>query len=105
MSRPKAGVVAGCALGVASGWNFGNVGAVPSELARTYGVGLATIGLLTTAMVLTHLAGQVPGGRASDRFGAARAGAVALLAICLGNLVALAAPEAAVALAGRAITG
>lgn len=105
MRRPNAGVVAGCALGVASGWNFGNVGAIPSELARTYGVGLATIGLLTTAMVITHLAVQLPGGRASDRFGAARAGATALLAVALGNVVALIAPEAALAIAGRALAG
>jgi hypothetical protein len=44
------GIVAGCTLGIASGWNFGNVGAIPSELARSYGVTLATVGLLTTAM-------------------------------------------------------
>jgi MFS family permease len=101
----RRGVVAGCALGVASGWNFGNVGAIPSDLAHTYGVALATIGLLTTAMVVTHIAVQIPGGKASDRFGPAPAGAVALLAVCLGNGVALAVPDAAVAIAGRAITG
>jgi MFS family permease len=101
----RRGVVAGCALGVASGWNFGNVGAIPSELARAYGVALATIGLLTTAMVATHLVVQIPGGKASDRFGPARAGTVALLAVCMGSGVALAVPDAAVAIAGRAVTG
>ena len=99
------GVVAGCALGVASGWNFGNVGAIPSELADAYGVALATIGLLTTAMVLTHLAVQIPGGKASDRFGPARAGAAALLVICAGNGLALAGPDVGVAVAGRALAG
>ena len=93
------GVVAGCALGVTSGWNFGNVGGIASELGRSYGVGLATVGLLTTAMVVTHVAIQIPGGKASDRFGPAGAGIIALVVLCAGNALALAAPEAAVAAA------
>src|SRR5918999_2931417 len=104
MSRGQ-GVVAGCALGATSGWNFGNLGGIASELAGAYGVGLATIGLLTTAMVMTHLAIQIPGGKASDRFGPARAGAMALLVLCAGNALALAGPEAGLAVAARAIVG
>jgi MFS family permease len=99
------GVVAGCALGATSGWNFGNLGGIASELAGAYGVGLATIGLLTTAMVMTHLAIQIPGGKASDRFGPARAGALALMVMCAGNALALAGPEAGLAVAARAIVG
>ena len=99
------GVVAGCALGVTSGWNFGNVGGIASELGRSYGVGLATVGLLTTAMVVTHVAIQIPGGKASDRFGPARAGIIALVVLCAGNALALAAPEAAVGIGARAIVG
>jgi MFS family permease len=98
-------VVAGCALGATSGWNFGNLGGIASELADAYGVGLATIGLLTTAMVLTHLAIQIPGGKASDRFGPARAGAMALLVLTAGNALALAGPEPGLAVAARAIVG
>ena len=104
MSRSR-GVVAGCALGATSGWNFGNLGGIASELAGAYGVGLATIGLLTTAMVVTHLAVQIPGGRASDRFGPARAGALALVVLSAGNAMALAGPEAGLAVAARAIVG
>jgi MFS family permease len=99
------GVVAGCALGATSGWNFGNLGGMASELAGAYGVGLATIGLLTTAMVMTHLAIQIPGGKASDRFGPARAGATALTVVSAGNALALAGPEAGLAVAARAIVG
>jgi MFS family permease len=99
------GVVTGCALGAMSGWNFGNLGGIASELAGAYGVGLATIGLLTTAMVMTHLAIQIPGGKASDRFGPARAGAMALVVITAGNALALAGPEAGLAVAARAIVG
>ena len=98
-------MVAGCALGATSGWNFGNLGGIASELADAYGVGLATIGLLTTAMVMTHLAIQIPGGKASDRFGPARAGALALAVLCAGNALALAAPELGLAMAARAIVG
>jgi MFS family permease len=101
----RRGVVAGCALGATSGWNFGNLGGIASELADAYGVGLATVGLLTTAMVMTHLAIQIPGGKASDRFGPARAGALALVILSAGNALALAGPEAGLAVAARAIVG
>ena len=104
MSRRR-GVVAGCALGATSGWNFGNLGGIASELAGAYGVGLATIGLLTTAMVMTHLAIQIPGGKASDRFGPVRTGALALVVLSAGNALALAGPEAGLAVAARAVVG
>jgi MFS family permease len=103
--RLRRGVVAGCLLGATSGWNFGNIGGIASELSRSYGVGLATIGLLTTAMVATHLAIQIPGGRASDRFGPARSGAAALVVLSAGNALALAAPEPGLAIAARAVVG
>ena len=104
MSRRR-GVVAGCALGATSGWNFGNLGGIASELAGAYGVGLATVGLLTTAMVMTHLAIQIPGGKASDRFGPVRTGAMALVVLSAGNALALAGPEAGLAVAARAVVG
>ncbi len=105
MTRLNRGVVAGCALGVAAGWNFGSVGAIASELSRSYGVTLTTIGLLTTALVVTHVAIQIPAGRASDRFGAARTGTVALVVIAAGNGLALAGPEPWLALSARAVVG
>jgi MFS family permease len=101
----RRGVVAGCALGATSGWNFGNLGGIASELADAYSVGLATIGLLTTAMVMTHLAIQIPGGKASDRFGPVRTGAMALVVLSAGNALALAGPEAGLAVAARAVVG
>ena len=105
MTLLNRGVVAGCALGVAAGWNFGSVGAIASELSRSYGVTLTTIGLLTTALVVTHVAIQIPAGRASDRFGAARTGTVALVVIAAGNGLALAGPEPWLALSARAVVG
>jgi MFS family permease len=101
----RRGVVVGCALGATSGWNFGNIGGIASELADAYGVGLATVGLLTTAMVITHLAVQIPGGRASDRLGPARTGAMALVVLSAGNALALAGPEAGLGIAARAVIG
>jgi len=68
-SRSPAGVVAGCTLGLASGWNIANIGAVASGMADAYGIALGTVGLLTTALFLTHTAVQVPGGKISDAVG------------------------------------
>jgi MFS family permease len=82
-------VLGGCAAGLATGWNVANIGAIPSHLARSYGVGLAVVGLFTTALFVTHLAMQIPGGRAADRFGARRAALV--VGVC-GFAVLLSAP-------------
>ena len=101
----KRAIVGGCALGLATGWNISNTGAIASELAHRYGIGLATVGLFTTALFTTHLAAQIPGGRASDRFGARRAGLVALVVIAIFSGVSMVAPVAWLAIVTRALTG
>src|SRR5690242_2033666 len=98
-------VVGGCALGLATGWNTANTGAVAQPLAHAYGVGLATVGLFTTALFLTHLAFQIPGGRASERFGPRRVGAAGLTVIVCASAASLAAHDVALTLATRAVTG
>ena len=99
-------VVAGaCALGIATGWNVANTGAIAQSLAADYGVDLATIGLFTTALFLIHLVMQVPGGRAADRFGPRRTGFVGLPVISAFNLVVLTAPEPALAISMRLLMG
>jgi MFS family permease len=101
----KRALVGGCALGLATGWNISNTGAIAPQLSHAYGVGLATIGLFTTALFATHLVAQIPGGRASDRFGARRAGLLALLWIATFASVSMAAPAAWLAILTRALTG
>jgi len=98
-------VVGGCALGLATGWNIANVGAIASDIADAYDVSLAVVGVSTTALFVTHLAMQIPGGRASDRFGARRAGLAGLVVIIAGDALALIAPVAALAIGARALTG
>lgn len=98
-------MIGGCALGLATGWNIANTGSVAVQLAGAYGVGLATIGLFTTALFITHAGMQIPAGRAADRFGARRAGMLALTLILIFNVVALAAPDLALVLAARLLMG
>jgi predicted MFS family arabinose efflux permease len=98
-------VAGGCLLGLAAGWNIANTGAVAQSLARSYDVGLATVGLFTTALFATHLAMQIPGGRASDRFGPRRVGLAGLVVILTFSCVALAGHVTALALSARALTG
>jgi MFS family permease len=98
-------VAGACALGFALGWNVTNIGAVAEPLADTYGVGLGVIGLVATAFFVTHVALQIPGGKASDRFGA-RLTALAGLAIAVSaNALALAASLIGVAVATRLLVG
>lgn len=97
--------VAALALGAGVTWNISNVGAVADPLATEYGTSLAVVGLFTTALFVTHLLAQLPGGRGADRIGARNIGLVAVAAVVAGNLVCLAAPEPWLALVGRAIVG
>ena len=105
MTAERRAVVGACALGLATGWNIANTGAVGDQLASAYGVGLVTVGLFTTALFVTHAGVQIPAGRAADRFGPRRAGMFALAIILVFNTVALVAPVAGLALAARLLIG
>jgi MFS family permease len=98
-------IAAGIALGAATTWNVSNVGAAADPLADAYGVSLAAIGLLTTALFVTHLAAQIPAGRAIDRVGARRVGLAALVLVIAGNGLALLADLYVLGLAGRTLMG
>jgi MFS family permease len=98
-------VVAGLAVGGCLTWNISNVGAVADPLAATYGVSLAAIGLLTTALFVTHFLVQLPAGRGADRHGARVVAFLAILAVLVGNALLLATDAYPVALLGRAIVG
>ena len=97
--------VGGIGVGVAVGWNIAALGAVATRLSHAYGVGLATIGLFTTVQFLVHMAMQIPGGRAADRFGARNTAFVGLALIAVGNAVALPAADPALGFLGRALVG
>jgi MFS family permease len=95
----------GFALAASAGWSLANVGAVADRTAHAYGVGLAVVGLFTTALVLTHAAMQLPAGRLCDRFGARVVGAAGLVVIALASLAGLAAHETWLAILVRLVTG
>jgi len=98
-------VVGSLGIGFAVGWQVTELGAVATRLAHVYGVGLATIGLLTTAQFLVHMAMQIPGGRAADRFGAWTTGLLGLALMVAGNAVSLIGPYLALAFVGRIVVG
>ncbi|MEN3342352.1 MAG: hypothetical protein V7644_1756 [Actinomycetota bacterium] len=97
--------VGGLGVGVAAGWNIAALGAVAIRLSHAYGVGLATIGLFTTAQFVVHMAMQLPGGRAADRVGARGTALAGLTLIAAGNAIALPAAEPALGFVGRAVVG
>ena len=98
-------MLAGLAVGGCLTWNISNVGAVADPLAEHYGVSLAAIGLLTTALFVTHLAVQLPAGRAADRVGSQRVALVAIAAGGLGNCLLLVDGGFELALVARAVVG
>jgi MFS family permease len=68
-------------------------------------VSLAAVGLLTTALFVTHLAVQLPAGRGADRFGSQRIALVAIAAAVVGNGLLLVDSGFELALVARAIVG
>ena len=82
-----------------------NVGAVADPLADTYGTSLPAIGLLTTALFVTHLAAQLPAGLWSDRLGPHRVALVACAAAALGNALLLVDHDFALGIVGRLVVG
>lgn len=99
------GATAGLAVGGCLTWNISNVGAVADPLADAYGVSLAAVGLLTTALFVTHLAVQLPAGRGADRFGARAVALAAVAATLAGNGLLLLDDSFPLALAGRGLVG
>src|SRR5213078_812109 len=95
----------GIGVAFAVGWNIAALGAIATRLSHAYGVGLATIGLFVTVQFVMHMAMQIPGGRAADRWGARTSALVGLVLIVAGNAVSLPAPHPALGFAGRAIVG
>jgi len=98
-------VAAGLAIGCFLTWNVSNVGAVADPLAEAYDTSLAVVGLLTTALFVTHLAAQLPAGIWSDRYGPQRVGLAACLAAAAGNAVLLVDTSVSLAMAGRLVVG
>ncbi|HEY4413437.1 MAG TPA: MFS transporter, partial [Gaiellaceae bacterium] len=97
--------IGGFGVGAAVGWNIASLGAVATRLSYAYDVRLATVGLFVTVQFVVHMAMQIPGGRMADRFGAQRSALAGLIVIAAGNAISLAAPEVALAFAGRAVVG
>jgi predicted MFS family arabinose efflux permease len=97
--------VAGCAVGLGAGWTISNVGAIADSIARDYHVALATVGLFTTALFVVHAAMQVPAGKAVDAIGARRGAFIGLAAMAIPNALALLAPEPALVISMRALSG
>jgi len=98
-------VAAGIAMAFTPGWNVSNVGAVAQHVSHSYGVGLAVVGLFTTALFVSHAALQVPAGRLSDRFGPRLVGGCGLAIVAVASACALTYREAWFAILMRLVAG
>lgn len=105
MTRSRLGIFAGLSVGACLTWNVSNVGAVADPMADTYGVSLAEVGLLTTALFVTLLLAQLPAGWAADRLGARTVALGAIAFAVAGNGLLLADDTFWLAIVGRLIVG
>jgi cyanate permease len=101
----RGAIVAGLTVGCLLTWNVTNVGADADPLADAYGVSLAVVGLLTTALFLTHLAAQLPAGLWSDRVGPHRVALVSCAAAAAGNALLAGDDAIGLAVVGRLVVG
>lgn len=92
-------------MALAPGWNVSNVGAVAQHVAHSYDVGLAVVGLFTTALFLSHAALQVPAGRLSDRYGPRLVGGTGLAIVAVSSAGALVWRQAWFAILLRLVAG
>jgi len=105
VTKGAAATGAGIAVGTAIGYNIANVGPAAEAVSKAYHIGLGAVGVLTTALFVTHLTMQIPGGKLVDRYGARTLMSIGLAVICAGNLVALVSPSFPLGIAGRLIVG
>src|SRR6478672_6231748 len=85
------------------GW--GLVSPVLPLYAESFGVGSLAVGVLVASFSVTSFAFDLYGGRLSDRYGARRMATGGALLVAAASVVAGAAPNFGLLLAGRAITG
>jgi DHA1 family multidrug resistance protein-like MFS transporter len=84
---------------------YGLVSPVLPLYAESFGVGSLAVGVLVASYSVTSFAFDLYGGRLSDRYGARRMACGGALLVAAASVVAGAAPNFAVLLAGRALTG
>ena len=97
--------LAATSLGLALGFNFGNLGPIAERVSTDYGIGLATVGVLTMLLALVHSLVQIPSGRVVDRLRPRSVAIAGLLIVAACNALALIAPEPWLALLLRAVMG
>jgi nitrate/nitrite transporter NarK len=82
----RSALFSACAVGFAFSTNYTNHAPMASALVATFGINLAAVGLLTTAIFLTHAGTQIPGGHLADRIGPKPVISWAAAIICIGNI-------------------
>jgi len=103
--RVDRAALGGFALAFTPGFNVSNVGALAEQVGHAYGVGLAVVGLFTTALFVSHAGMQVPVGRLCDRLGPWLVGLSGLIVVALASAAALAWRDAWFAIAMRFVAG
>lgn len=110
MSTPSAPITPGlivrtCIVAVGIGYNFALIGPVAISLREVFGVDFAAIGLLTTALLVSHAASQLPSAIPANRYGPLRMVRWAFVLVAAANLLSVVSPAFSVLLLSRLLVG
>lgn len=110
MSTPSVPITPGLivrtsVIAIGIGYNFALIGPVAISLRDVFGVDFAAIGLLTTALLVTHAASQLPSAIPANRFGPLRMVRWAFVLVTMANLLSVVSPAFSVLLVSRLLVG
>jgi predicted MFS family arabinose efflux permease len=94
-----------CIVALGIGYNFALIGPIAFSLRDRFGVDFAAIGLLTTAMLVTHAASQLPSAVPASRYGPLRMVRWAFVLVAAANVLSLVSPAFWVLLLSRVLVG
>ncbi|MFM7693282.1 MAG: MFS transporter, partial [Actinomycetota bacterium] len=79
-------------IAIAIGFNFALIGPIATRLSGAFDVGLGEVGILTTALLVTHALSQLPAAEPAQRIGPLKLVRLSFVLVTAANLVAMVSP-------------
>ncbi len=79
-------------IAIAIGFNFALIGPIATRLSGAFDVGLGEVGILTTALLVSHALSQLPAAEPAQRIGPLKLVRLSFVLVTVANLVAMVSP-------------